>query len=147
LPHEIKILFYILIGIGYLFVKMYSKLLKNQNEKQINKRPVGKKPIETIFKDLQKSLNLPSDNVKEPVKVAPKSAKNKQDKDHSRYSQGTSKMQYYKPIKASKLKKESSLMELEEIAEEETANKANILSNFDPKMAVIYSEILKRPQY
>ena len=56
MSHEIKILLYIIIGIAYLFSRMYKKELKKQNEKKINKRKNSILEKEILLKNLLESF-------------------------------------------------------------------------------------------
>jgi hypothetical protein len=148
LNHEVKILLYIIIGIAYLFSRMYKKELKKQNQKQVNKRPVGSKTAEDIFRELQKTLNLPTEEVSKPL---PQTVKERKIDDKLSRAQkifisaSESKLKHYKPIQASKLKKkdDAETFHHQTIVEEEHG--PNI--EFEPRKAMIFSEILKRPQY
>jgi hypothetical protein len=148
LNHEIKILLYIIIGIAYLFSRMYKKELKKQNEKKINKRPISSKTAEDIFRDLRNTLNLPSEESIKPVNQTVK--ERKVDDKLSRaqkifISASESKMKHYKPIQASKLKKkdDAETFHHQTIVEVEYGPKID----FEPRKAMIFSEILKKPQY
>lgn len=155
LGSEIKILFYIIIGIAYLFYKMYNKELKKQNEKRMGQKPVGKRSAEEIFRELQKSLGLPDDTSQEnnkPIVVQNRTVKERKIEDKATRannifaSEGQSKMKHYKPIQASKLKRRSIRghePELPAIVDKEYGPEIH----FDPRQAVIFSEILKRKEY
>ena len=146
--HEVKILLYIIIGIAYLFSRMYKKELKKQNQKQLNKRPVGSRTAEDIFRELQKTLNLPTEELAKPVSQTVKERKIDDKLSRAQkifISASESKLKHYKPIQASKLKKKEDAESFKEhtIVEEEYG--PNI--EFEPRKAMIFSEILKRPQY
>ena len=149
MSHEIKILLYIIIGIAYLFSRMYKKELKKQNQKKINKRPVSSKTAKDIFRDLQKTLNLPSEESLKPS-VGQTVKERKIDDKLSRaqkifVSASESKLKHYKPIQASKLKKkdDAETFHHQTVVEEEYGPKID----FEPRKAMIFSEILKKPQY
>ena len=127
---------------------MYKKELKKQNQKQLNKRPVGSKTADDIFRELQKTLNLPTEEVSKPI---PQTVKERKTDDKLNRAQkifisaSESKLKHYKPIQASKLKKkdDAETFHHQTIVEEEYG--PNI--EFEPRKAMIFSEILKRPQY
>ena len=146
--HEVKILLYIIIGIVYLFSRLYKKELKKQNQKQLNKRPVSSKTAEDIFRELQKTLNLPTDELSKPLNQTVK--ERKLDDKLSRaqkifISASESKLKHYKPIQASKLKKkeDAATFHHQTIVEQEYGPNLE----FEPRKAMIFSEILKKPQY
>lgn len=146
--HEVKILLYIIIGIAYLFSRMYKKELKKQNQKQLNKRPVGSKTADEIFRELQKTLNLPTEEAAKPLTQTVKERKIDDKLSRAQkifISASESKLKHYKPIQASKLKKKEDAASFKQhtIVEEEYG--PNI--EFEPRKAMIFSEILKRPQY
>jgi hypothetical protein len=148
LNHEVKILLYIIIGIVYLFSRLYKKELKKQNQKQLNKRPVSSKTAEDIFRELQKTLNLPTDELSKPLNQTVK--ERKLDDKLSRaqkifISASESKLKHYKPIQASKLKKKEDAASFQHQTIVEQEYGPNL--EFEPRKAMVFSEILKRPQY
>ncbi len=146
--HEVKILLYIIIGVAYLFSRLYKKELKKQNEKKINKRPISSRTAEDIFRDLQKTLNLPTEEFAKPITQTVKERKIDDKLSRAQkifISESESKLKHYKPIQASKLKKKDNVETFhhQTIVEEEYGPKID----FEPRKAMIFSEILKRPQY
>ncbi len=146
--HEVKILLYIIIGVAYLFSRMYKKELKKQNQKKINKRPISSRTAEDIFRDLQKTLNLPTEELSKPITQTVKERKIDDKLSRAQkifISASESKLKHYKPIQASKLKKkdDAETFHHQTIVEEEYGPKID----FEPRKAMIFSEILKRPQY
>jgi hypothetical protein len=148
LNHEVKILLYIIIGVAYLFSRLYKKELKKQNQKKINKRPVSSKTAEDIFRDLQKTLNLPTEDIAKPIAQTVKERKIDDKLSRAQkifISASESKLKHYKPIQSSKLKKkdDAETFHHQTIVEEEYGPKID----FEPRKAMIFSEILKKPQY
>ena len=93
-------------------------------------------------------MNLPTDEVSKPLPQTVK--ERKLDDKLSRaqkifISESESKLKHYKPIQASKLKKkeDAATFQHQTIVEEEYG--PNI--EFEPRKAMIFSEILKKPQY
>ena len=151
--HEIKILLYIIVGIAYLFSRLYKKELKKQKEQQINKKPLSRKTAEDIFRDLQKTLDIPGLNSPEEPILKPVSQTVKERKIDDKtlraqklfISKSESKLKHYRPIQASKLKREDT----EETFHHQTTVESEYgpKIDFEPRKAMIFSEILKRPQY
>ena len=147
LNHEIKILLYIIIGIGYLISRLYKKELKKQNQKQVNKRPMSSRTAEEIFRDLQKTLDLQmEEEVALPQKAATVVPKEKLRRAQKIFiSKEESMLKHYKPIHARKSLKKESMKASSEPIQNVEETRPDI--DFDPRQALIFSEILKRPQY
>jgi len=145
LGSEIKILLFILIGAFYLFSSFFKREKKKQDEKAINKRPVVHQTAEEIFRELQQSLRLSNEPKPEASRPSARVALTKEpmlEKKAPRKSidprQGkTSSKKTVTAVfeKTNQQKKEAEHLTLAQSLE------------FDPRKAVIFSEILKRPQY
>lgn len=122
---------------GYIFFSLLRREKKKEAEKRINKRPATKKSSDEIFRELQKSLNIPANSSKPvtaPVQQAPVYKKEPRKK-------LVANMRHARPIK-------SKLPRMERKIEPEVVPAASGYDlEFDPRKAVIFSEILKRPQY
>lgn len=141
---EFKVLFYIIIGIIYIISKLYNKEKKKQYQREVNKRPIDSQSVEDIFKELKKSLQLPNEPENTPVDTTPTS-----------YESGMKREKVVKEKmvlvrEPSKIKKTSnfpSISETEVGKQKNVFQENEIAANFDARQAVIYSEILKRPQF
>jgi hypothetical protein len=139
LGSEIKILFYILLGAIYLFSTFYKREKRKQEERRANKRPVSTQKAEDIFRELQKSLNLPRETAERPMvgKRVPMQKMPMREK----------VVRTIKPKTAAQIKR------MDIVAAEKKADDANPEKtlaerlDFDPRKAVIFAELLKRPQY
>lgn len=150
---EFKIFLYILIGIAYLFSKLYRKELKKQNERQAGKRPVSGRTAEDIFRELQKTLNIPELETTPSDRPLAQSVKERKTDDEQMRqakrmfsTEGQSKLKHYKPIRPSKLKHSGNGI-AESSKEAVIANDYGPEIDFDARKAVIFAEILKRPEY
>lgn len=141
---EFKILFYIIIGIVYIISKLYNKEKKKQYQREINKKPVDSQSVEDIFRELKKSLQLPN----EPEYTAPEPTPTSYETGMKREKVVKDKMILVRePSKTRKINNIPSISETE-VGKINTKTESNeIADNFDARQAVIYSEILKRPQY
>jgi hypothetical protein len=152
LSSEFKILFYIIVGIIYFISKAYGKEKKKENHRQPNKRPIGGQTAEEIFRELKKQLNLPEDQPEiktaKPQKLAPQPfiLNNETGK--------RQKLEKEKLVLNRKLIKRKDIFNSENIIYKSDHSDSNIerydndiMKDFDAKKAVIFSEILKRPQY
>ncbi len=137
LSSEIKTIFYIIAGAFYLFYKFYQKEKRKQEARSAGKKPVLTRTSEDIFRELQKSLKLPQEKVEPTYKTTPKAR---------HQSSMMLERAYQKPgnllADRNKLKKH----EEESITVNEEPTLGERL-DFDARKAVIYSELLKRPQY
>ncbi|MDP2175237.1 MAG: hypothetical protein Q8K70_04930 [Bacteroidota bacterium] len=149
---EIKILFYIIIGIIYFISRVYNKEKKKENQRQPNKKPVGGQTAEEIFRELRKQLNLPE----EPKSVVPKRVKATPEPFIPNNETGKrQKLQKEKLVLNRTLFKRKDIISSNSTENEsndiqsEKYNKSQheLLRDFDGRKAVIFSEILKRPQY
>lgn len=161
LLREIKIIFLILMVVGYVLSTWYKKELQKQKERQINKRPITSKSAEDIFKELQKALSDAKSGgspqvrpIEQPVNSTSPSPKKPYVKQSMANTRETMKSDVFtkyksitkrKPLKVSKFK--TSNKTFEEIKEEEIADQEIYRPDFDVRKAIIYSEILKRSQY
>ena len=143
---EIKILLYVIGTIVYYFVKSYNKEKKKQDEKHVNKRPSTTKSAEDIFEELKRTLTLDTKTVMsiplEPKKVERKEMPKKSDNYNDYFATRAKKaITNHVAIENKEI----------EIAKKEVAmeNEVNVinLDTIDYKQAIIFSEILKRPQY
>jgi hypothetical protein len=145
LGSEIKILLLILIGIFYFFSSLYKKAKQKQEEYNRNKRPVDRRNAEDIFRELQKSLHLPSTTGPEPktqTKPAPRVAMSKEPMLAKKFRPSMEN----RNTSVNTSKKEASRKTEKKVRQETVPTMAESL-DFDPRKAVIFSEILKRPQY
>ncbi len=141
---EFKTLFYIIIGIIYIISKLYNREKKKQYQREVNKRPIDSQSVEDIFKELKKSLQLPNEPDNTTVNTSPTS-----------YETGMKREKVVKEKmvlvrEPSKIKKNSnfpSISETEVGKQKEVIQENELATNFDARQAVIYSEILKRPQF
>jgi hypothetical protein len=152
LSSEIKILFYIIVGIIYFISKAYNKEKKKENQRQPNRKPIGGQTAEEIFKELRKQLNLPED---QPVLETSKPKKSSPQPFIPNNETGKRQR-----LKKEKLVLNRTLFKRKDIVSSENSNynsdhsdaitqnyDNDIMKDFDAKKAVIFSEILKRPQY
>jgi hypothetical protein len=141
---EFKILFYIIIGIIYIISKLYNREKKKQYQREVNKRPIDSQSVEDIFKELKKSLQLPNEPENTPVNTSP-----------TAYETGMKREKVVKekmvlvrePSKIKKTNNFPSISETEVGKQKEVIQENELATNFDARQAVIYSEILKRPQF
>lgn len=150
---EFKIFLYIIIGIVYLFSRMYRKELKKQEEKRAGKKPVTRRSAEDIFRELQKTLGLPETEMtpaipekqNKPVKEKLKPYKSAQTKTPFNL-EAQLKIKQRKPLTPG-IQKKNLMPEItgETTSSNETEYRPDI--DFDLRKAIIYSEILKRPVY
>ena len=169
---EIKPLFFILMIVGYVLSTWYKKELAKQKEKQINKRPVSSKTSEEIFKELQRSLQearsgqAPKQVVLEKT-PAPQTKTKHIAPSHTPEAKTKRSINYTPPaprkpmksdafadfrekpkralLKPSAFKERNKRMAENNQMETETDTMAQV--DFDLRKAVVFSEILKRPQY
>lgn len=127
---EIKIILYILIGFAYLFNRLYRKELSKSAQKKQASGPVNAKTSEEIFRELRKSLHLPGQAEEDIVNAAPLQRKPMRSKTA-------------KPGDA--LKKQPRGLKVPAAQEAESGEFAPM--EFDARKAMIFSEILKRPEY
>jgi hypothetical protein len=172
IQREIKPIFIILMIVGYVLSTWYKKELAKQKEKQINKRPVSNKTSEEIFRELQKSLQearsgqSPKQVVLEKT-PAPEPKTRHISQSHTPEAKPKRVINYTppaprKPMKSDafadfrdkpkrELLKPSAFKErnkkMAENAPAEVAEDYGTPMEFDLRKAVLYSEILKRPQY
>ena len=158
--------------VGYVLSTWYKKELAKQKEKQINKRPVTRKSSEDIFKELQKSLqeargtqsNKPVILEKTP---APMPKTKHIEPSHTPTAKPARAITYTRPAPRKAMKsdafadfrdkpkrellKPSAFKERNKRMMENSATESNTHEGkaieFDLRKAVLYSEILKRPQY
>lgn len=156
--------------IGYVLSTLYKRELRKQKEKQINKKPVSSKTSEEIFKELQKALrearsDAPSKPVIEskpkphiqkttlPPKSEPLKAKSKNAGKRLTLEREIMKSEAFaesarkpllKRLQPSKLKQTNVM---KENTAQENEHERGVSIDFDIKKAVLFSEILKRPQY
>jgi len=158
--------------IGYVLSTWYKKELAKQKEKQINKRPVSNKTAEEIFKELQKSLQEAREgNYSKPLVLektpAPEPKTRHITPSHTPEAKPKRVINYTPPAPRKALKsdafadfrdkpkrellKPSAFKErnkkMAELPQTEVADDYGAPIEFDMRKAVIYSEILKRPQY
>ncbi len=141
---EFKILFYIIIGIIYIISKLYNREKKKQYQREVNKRPIDSQSVEDIFKELKKSLQLPNEPENTPINTSPTSYET------SMKREKVVKEKMILVREPSKIKKTSnfpSISETEVGKQKNVIQENEIAANFDARQAVIYSEILKRPQF
>ena len=150
---EIKTIFFILMVVGYVISTLYKKESQKEKERRINKRPVNPRTSEEIFKELQKTINQRPNA--EPAKVpvpktksepVPKMSKKKLETTlkNEVVRMSSQKVKAKHPnINAQVKYKSQPMKETEQVAEEKTSYRPD----FDLRKAVLYSEILKRPQY
>jgi hypothetical protein len=144
---EIKTILYIIIGGIYLFSVMLKKAKKQQEEKKINKRPVSTKTADDIFKELQKSLKLPGFDTAEPKKPQAR-VPLKKEMSEKKPAYMSIKPRTNKPlIKRTVYKQDENNRKAEAKEKELHVPTMAETMDFDPRKAVIFSEILKRPQY
>jgi hypothetical protein len=146
--NEFKILFYIIIGVIYIISKLYNKEKKKQNQREVNKKPIDSQSVEDIFRELKKSLQLPNEpeyttNEPTPTTYETGMKREKVVKEKMILVRESSKIK--------KIKKTNnnipSISETEVGKQKIVYEENEIAANFDARKAVIYSEILKRPQY
>lgn len=114
----------------------------------MNKKPVTKKSQEEIYRELQKSLKLPtssekpitSDNTTLRQSRTQSISKSINDKKNSAFSG-----KFGKRTKEAGMRKKE--MEKTQKSEPEIVVENHFMDDFDAKKAVIYSEIFKRPQF
>lgn len=146
---KFKILFYIVIGIIYFISKAYSSEKNKQNKRSLEKKPVNRKTAEDIFEDLRKQFNLPESNlpsVPKPMLDRPEPIN---------YESPTSAYQKMTKTKLvlerePKRKRKSIIFKETEETQDENmfvSKRNSVLDGFDGRKAVIFSEILKRPEY
>jgi hypothetical protein len=141
---EFKILFYIIIGVIYIISKLYNKEKKKQNQREVNKRPIDGQSVEDIFKELKKSLQLPN----EPEYTPSETKQTNYESTNKREKVVKEKMVLVRePSKIKKTSNFPSISETEVGKQKNVIQENEIAANFDARQAVIYSEILKRPQY
>ena len=142
---EFKILFYIIIGVIYIISKLYNKEKKKQNQREVNKRPIDSQSVEDIFKELKKSLQIPS----EPEYAPTESKQTNYESSNKREKVVKEKMVLVRePSKIKKTNNNIPSISETEVGKQKIVYEENeIAANFDARKAVIYSEILKRPQY
>lgn len=158
--------------VGYVLSTWYKKELAKQKEKQINKRPVSKKSSEEIFKELQKSLQeARGTQSSRPVVLektpAPEPKTKHIEPSHTPAAKPAKTMTYTRPAPRKAMKSEafaefrdkpkrsllqpSAFKERNKRMSENTITEANTQEGtaieFDLRKAVLYSEILKRPQF
>jgi hypothetical protein len=150
---EIKILVYILIGAVYLFSRFYKKEKRKQDERRINRRPTNTQTAEQIFRELQRSLRLPG--TENPETEKPASEKPQRTIMQRPAIEKKPAYTYDKPIREERLApqktpKSSIAKKLEQQKDEKHLKAERELTlaesmEFDPRKAVIFSEILRRP--
>ena len=158
--------------IGYVLSTWYKKEMAKQKEKQINKRPVSNKTAEEIFKELQKSLqDAREGNYSKPLVLEKTPAPEPKAKhiapSHTPEAKPKRVINYTPPAPRKPMKsdafadfrdkpkrallKPSAFKErnkkMAEIPQTEVADDYGAPIEFDMRKAIIYSEILKRPQY
>ncbi len=148
---EIKILFYVIVGIVYFLSTFYNKEKKKQNQRNINKKPINTTTAEEIFEELKKSILQPP-KIKDEKKPLGKTLFEKTKRDPENKVN-------YKPFKQPEIKKEPKpFLNTEPHFEHhfepeitdfiETSDKYEFnFDEMDPKKAFIYKEIFRRPQY
>lgn len=145
---------------------LYKKEAQKEKERRINKRPVDNRTSEEIFKELQKTLSQTSRSIEKPAtkpvskEVLTREIVVQEGGKKSVYQKPVPKPKYESSLKREPLKlaqqkvksKHSELKSkipqsnpLQEIKQEVETEKYR--PDFDLRKAVIYSEILKRPQY
>lgn len=156
---EIKILVYILIGAVYLFSRFYKKEKRKQDERRINRRPTNTQTAEQIFRELQRSLRLPG--TEKPETQKPETEKPETEKPQTRTIMQRPAIEkkpaytYDRPIREERMErpasqKSSIAKKAEQRKDEKHAKAERELTlaesmEFDPRKAVIFSEILRRP--
>ncbi len=144
---EIKILLYILIGVVYLFSTLYKKAKRQQEERKVNKRPVSSKNADEIFKELQRSLNIPSSTaLPEEGKKTERRQPMKKLAPVRKPAYMSIKPRVNKPVVKTTTFKQDSRALPKQVIEPVQPSVAETM-DFDPRKAVIFSEILTRPQY
>lgn len=145
-----------------IFRFFYNQELKKEKAVASKKRNVTPKTKEEILRQLEQSLGLPSGqlrderNQNEQVEELAEETEN-----HTSPGNAYKKMKY-KKLTYTSLKKEqkqharhmqtkkysnSKMSEIESIEDIEPTTEQGSHLDFDPQKAVIFSEILKRPQY
>jgi hypothetical protein len=144
---EIKTILYIIIGGIYLFSVMLKKARKQQEQQKMNKRPVSSKTADDIFKELQKSLRLPGFDSPQPKKPEPR-VPLKKVMSEKKPAYMTMQPRINKPIiKRTEYKQDEKNRKAEAREKDLHVPTMAETMDFDPRKAVIFSEILKRPQY
>ncbi len=150
---EFKIFLYIIIGIVYLFSRLYRKELKKQEEKRAGRKPVTHRNAEDIFRELQKTLGLPETELSPAVPEI----QNKPVKEKLKQYKATQTKTLFNAEVQARIKKRKQLapgLQRKNLMPEnsgeiipaiETEYRPDI--DFDLRKAIIYSEILKRPVY
>lgn len=154
------------MAVGYVISMLYKKESQKEKERRLNKRPVDNKKAEDIFKELQKTLNdvgrSLEQNPRKPVsqEVIPRETINHEKATKPVYQKPVPKPKYESALKREPLilnqrkvkarhssiqKKIAASKPMQEIKQEEIQD--NYRPDFDLRQAVLYSEILKRPQY
>ena len=143
--NEFKILFYIIIGVIYIISKLYNKEKKKQNQREVNKKPIDSQSVEDIFRELKKSLQLPN----EPEYTTNEPTPTSYETGMKREKEVKEKMVLVRePSKIKKTNNNIPSISETEVGKQKIVYEENeIAANFDARKAVIYSEILKRPQY
>jgi hypothetical protein len=148
---EIKILFYIIVGIVYLISTFYGKEKKKQSQRDVNRKPVDNQTAEDIFEELRKSI-LPASEPAEDLKLPEKSHRKKTER------QPEITNNYRDFLKHKKKPVEDTFIEEAHFRQDDSAKNMNIVENveskpeinfdeMDARKALIYGEIFRRPQY
>ena len=139
---EFKTILYIMIGIGYFIVRLYQKEVSKQKGNTTPRRTTQRKTAAEIFRELQKTLNLPDTRVESkkvnttlPVEGGKRQKlQKKQSLIHKAY-----KKEIKSTVKKPVLVAEKPVEQAQEITQPHF--------EFDVRKAIVYSEILKRPNY
>lgn len=140
--------------VGYVITNLYRKEERKEKERRINKRPIDKQSAEEIFRNLQKTLNLPETGGTYRTTSSPTTTPTAQ----RNVSEGLKSYQSLKKqmvrlseqrIKPhySNLGKRKPRKPMEANLETIEPNSEGPSIDIDIRQAIIYSEILKRPQY
>lgn len=140
--------------VGYVISTLYKKESQKEKERRINKRPVNPRTSEEIFKELQKTLNQRPNT--EPVKAPVPKTKSEPAPKLSKQKLETTLKNEVVRMSVQKVKAKQSNIKaqvkvksqpMQETAQPVIEENTGYRPDFDLRKAVLFSEILKRPQY
>lgn len=134
---KFKILFYIAIGVVYFISKVYASEKKKQNRKSFEKKPINTSKSSEIFEELKRQLNIPTEQQNKQINTQVTSKWEKTVKE---------KMVLEREIKPRKRLAPMVSNIKDEVVKPEV-QQSELMQDFDPRKAIIFGEILKRPQY